>query len=369
MSLTSELRDPTSPITRYLQVRFPHLGHVQRHWTQATRNARTARPPGRVDYALVGGAFGYRLGFCYRADPPYAAIAGACHYTATRQLIHLAPTFFSSTAHLPVGIGGFLRVLGDHRFQQLPSADPADHAERLFAAEDPSSTSLAALFALIGQLTDATAGQRPDPGDDAETELLKGCYVLAQLERAYRSGQTDPALRDTDLAGLLGQVPSIALADLRRLVEVLAGEGGDALAGLERDGRPVVVAPLLVEHWADGDLIVGSTLVDSKTTKYPEFKPEVFQQVLAYLLLDRNDLYGLDAVGIYLARQGRVVRWPTELLLEATGDPTASLTELREEFAGLLLQLGGQPFADAWVTCQPLTIDPSSTFHDRHQPT
>ena len=87
MSLTGELRDPTSPVAHYLAGRFADLDPIIATWQRAVAEARTVLPCGRVDWALIGRAFGYQLGFAFCLDPPYAAILGACHYTATQQLV------------------------------------------------------------------------------------------------------------------------------------------------------------------------------------------------------------------------------------------------------------------------------------------
>jgi hypothetical protein len=75
------------------------------------------------------------------------------------------------------------------------------------------------------------------------------------------------------------------------------------------------------------------------------------------VLLDRGDWYGIRRVGVYLARQGRLVVWPLEeLLAELAGRPVA-LQRLREEFAGLVERLLGGlpdfPLRRLWVTRTP----------------
>ena len=72
-------------------------------------------------------------------------------------------------------------------------------------------------------------------------------------------------------------------------------------------------------------------------------------------MLDRGDWYQLDAAGIHLARQGRVVRWPLEQLLDATGDPDASLAGLRAEFAELLRGRMPAHHLENWTTFAPAT--------------
>jgi hypothetical protein len=348
MSITTELRNPRSAISRYLTSRFDRLDQVFHTWTVATKGAHSVVPPTPVDWGLVGQAFGHRLGFAFCLDPPYSPILGACHYVATAQLRHLAAAEFAAMRALPVELAGYLRVLARDQYIPLLAVDPeADAEEGLWAEPDHSMAQLLDFFRVTAQLAERLGGRRPDPDEPAERELLAACYVLGVLERAYRGSRPVPGLADMTPERLLASVPAAAVDDLVELTRVLAGEGGGQLARL---GSPALVAPVFIEHWAEGDLALGGTLLDSKVTKYADFKLDVFQQVLAYLLLDHGDWYQLDAVGIYLARQGRLVRWPLEQLLDAIGDPGVSLAGLRAEFADLLRSRMPAHLLDGWTT-------------------
>jgi hypothetical protein len=133
----------------------------------------------------------------------------------------------------------------------------------------------------------------------------------------------------------------------------LAERGYDQLATL---GGPVTVALLFVQAWADGDLVLGSTLVEVKVTKNPlPLRDAWLDQLLGYTLLDRGDWYGLEQVAVFLGRQARLVAWPlAELLPALTGDPQVTLAELRAEFHGLLERIWADnpqfPFHHLWVT-------------------
>jgi hypothetical protein len=348
MSLTSELRNPRSAISRYLAARFNRLDQVFHTWAEATRGARPVLPPAPVDWGPVGQAFGHRLGFAFCLDPPYSSILGACHYVATEQLRHLAAAEFPAMRPLPVELAGYVRVLARDQYIPLLAIDPAaDAQEGLWAEPDESLAQLLAFFRLTARLAEQLGGRRPDPDDPAERSLLAACYVLGVLERAYRGARPVPGLAETTPERLLASVPAAAVDDLVELTRVLAGEGGSRLAKL---GSPALVAPVFVEHWAEGDLALGGTLLDCKVTKYADFKLDVFHQVVGYLLLDHGDWYQLKAVGIYLARQGRLIRWPVDQILEATDDPGVTLGELREEFAELLRGILPRHLLEGWTT-------------------
>jgi hypothetical protein len=58
-------------------------------------------------------------------------------------------------------------------------------------------------------------------------------------------------------------------------------------------------------------------------------------QLLGYLLLDYEDAYRVDALGVYAARYAYLATWPVaELLGELAGDPV-DLVPLRAEFRSI----------------------------------
>jgi hypothetical protein len=71
---------------------------------------------------------------------------------------------------------------------------------------------------------------------------------------------------------------------------------------------------------ADADLILDGLLIDVKGTVAPSRlrKPE-FYQLLGYALLDYDDEYGIDRLGFYLPRFGRLITWPVGEYLAMLG--------------------------------------------------
>jgi hypothetical protein len=115
---------------------------------------------------------------------------------------------------------------------------------------------------------------------------------------------------------------------------------------------------VFVEHWADGDLILGDILLDVKVTKRPLPLDQAWlDQLIGYALLDRGDWHSLRGVGLYLARQGQLVTWPLEELLADLAGHAVTLQALREEFANLVERtLGGLPdfpLTRLWATRRP----------------
>ncbi|MFP1629839.1 hypothetical protein ACLB9X_32890 [Streptomyces sp. 5K101] len=71
---------------------------------------------------------------------------------------------------------------------------------------------------------------------------------------------------------------------------------------------------------ADADFIVGGLLIDCKATTRPHtIHRSAVQQLTGYLLLDYDDAYGLDRVGLYLSRQGALITWTVPEFLNALG--------------------------------------------------
>ncbi|MEU9348025.1 hypothetical protein AB0D74_43200 [Streptomyces sp. NPDC048278] len=92
---------------------------------------------------------------------------------------------------------------------------------------------------------------------------------------------------------------------------------------------------------ADADFIVAGRLIDCKATIHPQrISRDQLYQLAGYLLLDYDNRYGIERVGLYLSRQGQLVEWETVpfLRLLGTGRP---LTELRQACRAVLTSAPG----------------------------
>jgi hypothetical protein len=84
---------------------------------------------------------------------------------------------------------------------------------------------------------------------------------------------------------------------------------------------------------ADADLIADGCLVDIKATIRPRVTPAWVYQLLVYALLDYDDEHGIEEVGLYLARQRLLLRWPlADLIREAGGARGVTVATLRARF-------------------------------------
>jgi hypothetical protein len=133
----------------------------------------------------------------------------------------------------------------------------------------------------------------------------------------------------------------------------MAGHQRWALAGHPAVGAPLgVTQPVFVPHWAEGDVIVGSTLLDCKAVITVRDRDRIagwLYQLLGYAWLDSTaDRYGIRRVGLYLARHGVLLTWPLEYfeqtLLHIPGCVPAARPEFLD-YAYKLIELeGAEPF-------------------------
>ncbi|MFF5931577.1 UvrD-helicase domain-containing protein [Streptomyces hydrogenans] len=167
-------------------------------------------------------------------------------------------------------------------------------------------------------------GSAPLGADD----LTRLCHVAGHFEAVYRNGvfvrrrnllaQADAA---TTLDDLTAAVAAYVLEDIAEQMQ-LAEEPFAPLRRLPAAQR--VCGPVFAGSTdlggADADFITGGLLIDCKATTHPHQigTPQV-QQLAGYLLLDYDDVYGIDRVGFYLSRQGGLITWSVPEFLRAMG--------------------------------------------------
>jgi hypothetical protein len=297
------------------------------------------RPPGDVvdrdHWATIGGAFGHRLAFAVAHQPPYAAYLGAAR----------AGLLGGSTLH---------RVLT--RWPCFPDlgADPLD---------DQPGTADALIDSFTEQLIDYLA-EHAVPGmiaasRRAEEILARACWVLTGWEDAYRNGALPPAIArayeelpwtpaQEDAEATRAAVDLLLLRTPVHLTQELVTLAGRlhtsgcldqllALAGNPPAGAALgVTQPVFVPHWADGDVIVGDTLLDVKTVISLRDRDQVARwlyQLLGYAWLDSTaHLYGIRNVGLYLARHGVLVTWPLDYFEQTLVHIPGCVPPARREF-------------------------------------
>lgn len=177
---------------------------------------------------------------------------------------------------------------------------------------------------------------------DDETELDLAAVLFAYCEQIFRGGTNA-------LQGTLGEACDHAssahefannidpgvLADMRALMNSGTRQidaWKSQIAGGERfEPNPDFSGSLLVDG-ADGDWLIGETLVDCKV--YGDLSTHKLRnfllQLLGYVMLDLDDALKIRKVGLWLPRQQLTPGWTLEYLL--AGDPEEILPRLRDEF-------------------------------------
>lgn len=292
MSLTSHLNDRASPIGQFIKQRFSHTSALTKDANRQLKDAPTLRPVVQAGeqypYGTLGAAIDYRVRYAFAITPYHELVAW-----------HGAMLLTSAGGLYP-------RALVKAFFEQL---------DTIVKTMQP-----------VGKRLD-TAG---------EQVLDRFCIVLSLFEQVFRSNAyvqgllMQPAVKRS-VEELLAIPQDAWLADLGAMFSLFYDRYHDLLSS------PHVLNPIFAGSLdiggADADFIVDGCLIDMKATISPQIKADFLYQLAGYVLLDYIDTYHFDAVGIYMVRQGLLLKWDVpEFLQKLTGDDHASLWALRQEF-------------------------------------
>jgi hypothetical protein len=384
VSLTSQLDG--GALGAWFASRFPGTERLAQSITATALRVEPVRPAGPVEpghWAEVGGAFGARLALLVDGAPPYRALLGLVRAglvsrewadrTAAAFPSHrgLDPDRAARGLELRPAPGGWVDLAG-------PVLGP------------PSTRHEPVLTEFFGRLVGYLDGHAP-PGilgtPNVEAGFSRMCTLLTGWEAAYRSAELPAELAELhargdytvdDLWDLPEEAVVVELADLAerlrqhqgdprdRPLELWRGWGHDyaepagpaalkrADTGQAGSGLPAgvwgVSAPVLVHHWADADLLIGSRLLDVKTVVRADEPDRVARwlwQLAAYTWLDTTDRYRVRAVGLYLARHGLHVTWDATTFAQALLGSTKGVESARKEFLEIARKVitaeGAQP--------------------------
>ena len=318
MALTHELDRKDSPVRRWFDERLPNAKPISKEWNEKVRPVPIARP--ETDERIpgtVGTAFDYRLRY------------------------HLAVT---PLEELVAGIG--MRLLDPTHQSTRPTRGAPDEFLRLAGHPPTAAEPIRGLLGAFGERLERTLVELAPVGrtldDKTEETLCRYCYILGLFEELFRAGlginsplyALEPKSTVDDLLAL---PPQLWVDDLRALSRIFAAHRDEVVTG------EFVLNPTLSGSGeiggADADLIAGGCLIDVKTTVDPKFtRTRLLYQLLGYALLDYDDVYGIDTVGVYLSRQGLFVGWPLTTLIATLSEGKApALPELRASFREAVL--------------------------------
>lgn len=318
MSLTSHLENPEkSLIGRFLRQRLASTTSLTKTANQHLRQKNIFLPATHPwPYSTLGMAIDYRIRYSFAITPHHKLVAWQ---------------------------GAYMLLNFDDRMQMgLKSLEQWGHAQLPLP---PTQTETGPFYRLdvIDGFFQAlhTALERLQPVgrrlmNEEEQELARYCFLLGLFEEPFRSSRyrdgilMQPVPRQS-IQELLALPQAAWIEDLCTLSQLFYEKGHHLLS------RPHVLNPTFAGSHdvggADADFIVDDCLIDIKTTKQKGIEADWLRQLAGYLLLDYDDRYHIQCVGLYMARQGELLIWSAEAFLQALcADTSVSLASLRRDF-------------------------------------
>ncbi len=180
---------------------------------------------------------------------------------------------------------------------------------------------LSGFFDLLGQTIERLAPHCQWPSSNDERELARLCLLLATFESVSRAGSRawPPSFLGRELpqsaSELLASVPDSWIEDVAALARAFSKRHSLWL-GATATLNPTFAGSRDVGG-ADADFILEGCLLDIKTTKRSGGDSNWLYQLLGYVLLDYDDDFKIESVGLLLPRQDTSLRWPLSGLIEA----------------------------------------------------
>jgi hypothetical protein len=318
MPLTAELRNWQSPVSRFLRENFPNTRPIAMDFRLEVANAPTIHPAislGRHYYSTIGTAFDWRLRYYLSASQG--------------RNLHPSPTMDPRWS-------AFLASLDEVVRRTRPVG------RRLGRLAEDLLNRHCIVLALTQQLVSAKA----TAADRARTAVVRQAPLFQPESRQ-------------SVAKLLAIAREEWLEDLC----TLSWAAYDTVGGLF--GESFVLDPTFDGSadvgGADADLILDDCLIEIKTTLNPSWTRLWLDQLLGYVLLDYPDRYRIRSIGIYLARQRILVRWPLDQVITASsGGRPLRLDELRSKLREVL-----RPEASRREESRPVAITTKRTGSSR----
>ena len=364
MSLTRHIRDKNSHIRNFLRSEFPDTRTFLADARKRLRSATTMRQAIAVPYDIIGMAIDYRIRYYF--DTPSCESLTA--YSAALLLsakVNRQPLDYGLSCEVSDGVinifdrtsGRLVAIysVGPSGYGQMASLETTDFdlmdymdsvskdilARRSEKSADGSvglSPDYAQFFTELDNVLRRTAPVKTRLSASDEGEVSRYCLALAGMEAHYRSGGVPFAQYggtfEMGSSQLLDLVEDHWIDDLRNL-SWLFYDRCRFLLKLPATLNPTFAGSADVGG-ADADLILDGTLLEIKTTVKSEINRDWIWQLLGYTLLDYDNAHAIDAIGIYMARQGLLFKWDlTEALSALSGQGTPDLEDLRARFRAM----------------------------------
>jgi hypothetical protein len=293
--LTKHLKDSSNPVRQFLKQRFPRTASLTRKANLQLQSEDTINPGFEPKiYDLLATAIGYRIRYRFAITP----------------VDELAES---------VGLWFFSYYWGNYP-SPLHSHKPIKD-----------------FFYSLDVTVKAIAPVKQCLKDEQEKLLARYCYVLALFEQLCRDTDSylySPLLmpRPKQSVDELLAIPTDAeIDDLYAMSRLFYDRYHNRLSLRSVPSPTFEECGVVSEPGAD--LIVGRCLMEIKASIKAKINSHSLWQLAGYLLLDEKDKYKIRSVGIYMARQGKLLQWPiADFLRQLTGNDMVSLAQLRQEF-------------------------------------
>jgi len=336
-TVIDQVMTPDSPLSTFFERMLPGRSSIADEWRRMLARAPVAGLPLDRDRDVVGKAYEMRVGLDLAEQPGY---------------------------------------------WQLLAFLPANRCDALMRAAGFEAPDTEGAEPIIDPMQRAwTRTSAPIVNDTAQVQALSSCFDAAcWSDMAHRVGRSWPVQWSRAAPGTIPRIGAehrrtaeaiSALTGLARLWDSYLEHGRRQLLEL---GSRVILEPTFAPGFAEGDMIVGRTLVEVKTYLNPAPHLERWlDQLLAYVLLDQWDIYFLTDLALFAGWEATLCRSAIDVVLQVgSSGPTPTLVGLRSELADVLHDdLGNAyrahmhrrypPPAEVWVRPDDLPDSPSTT--------
>lgn len=310
MSLTSGIHCPRTPLRRFLDRELSAGAHpLRRSFRARDRSCQVLMPgPGvGTEAGNVGTAIDYRLRLAFTTAEPVDHVA--------RLGILLISPFGSEAAVRMREVAEELAARLEETVDRLQLDNrelPMDRAQD--EEEDLARLLIAATWYQVKYPTSIGFAFTPLA---IATHEDPGAFTLERLLQLPHSDMV------ADVVTQLYKAADGPLNDLRTRTR-------------SEDCTPAPTFPT-DRIAADADLAVDGLLLDFKSTRYTRTLSQAEAwQLTGYLLLDTDDRYRIDTLGLYLSRSGTPASWPVEEYLDLLGACRRRIPAFRAAFTELL---------------------------------
>jgi len=333
-SLTKGIEKTQSPVRRFLNQFTVGLKEVQRCYRQDAPSI-AVEPVSNQDAnpGTLGTAVDWLLRFLVCPSPDLLLpMMGAAEYVGPKLLAPLVDL----AERLDVDPSLWTPRLKTWRSDPQDWMWESSWLDKLRELEHRHSDPVPAETGFVGPIE----GSSIEPG-----VLAHGCWALALATELFRAGPialNGPLGRlayPATVEDLLELAPPAAIAQLAGFRTVFEAVLLPKLA--ERKGRwvigPTFTGSKLLAG-ADGDLAAAGLLLELKTSKNLSLALVDVLEVVGYALLDFEDRYRIDTLGVFNARYAKLATWGLQDLLAELAGQQVDVVDVRADFRRLLEQ-------------------------------